>query len=136
MLGLLLYPHRSLRRAAEAMPSSSFGTSGLRDYAQLLANTMAAQSRLYDLPSDVLAANHLDFKDAWRLIALRGRGTGGESTYSVLCNPEIVDHSGGSYEYESSFAFACVPAHLAAPRKLKVRYRTIHGSAREVDCDA
>jgi hypothetical protein len=43
---VLLYPDPRLRRRAEKIPSSAFGTPGIRNLAQTLANCLAAGHRL------------------------------------------------------------------------------------------
>jgi peptide deformylase len=125
MIKVLLYPSPALRRTADKIPDSVFGTNGLRRYADVLKNTMMAAGN----GANVLCASHVNFPYVWRVLTLRT-----PEGYSTLCNPEIVDLGSELYGTETSYPFACVPAHLAAPVKLTVRYRTAEGERREVEC--
>ena len=124
---VLLYPDPRLRRRAEKIPSSAFGTPGIRNLAQALANCLAALEREM---GDVLACTQVEIDPPWRVLALRTpRGI------AVMCNPEITSHENEVVEFEMSFSFLSTPVQLLAPRKLTVQYRTPEGERREVECD-
>lgn len=130
---VLYFPDVRLRRRADPLPSSAFGTPGLRDYAQYLANDLHSVTASGEDFCDVLAATHIDLNPPWRVIALRTAGAVGG--ISLLCNPEIRDERDNVIEFETCAAFLCVPVRLAAPRHLTVQYRGIDGKMRETDCD-
>jgi peptide deformylase len=125
---VLLFPHAMLRRRADPLPDSAFGTSALRDYCQVMANLLVATERAH-----VLAGTQIDFDPPWRVLAL-SVGNAKGSGYSVMCNPVIKDEGGEAAEFEMSASFACVPVVLSAPDKLTVQYRKPDGSRREVVC--
>ena len=124
---LVLFPDRKLRRRAESLPGSAFGTSTLRTYCQVIANLLTSAERAH-----VLAATQVDLDPAWRVIAVSAEN--GKSGVSILCNPVVTNEGGGSLDFENSASFACVPCQLSAPSKLTVEYRTPDGKARKVEC--
>jgi peptide deformylase len=125
---VLLFPNEKLRRRASPLPDSAFGTSGLRDYCQLLANLLKATERAH-----VLASTQIDFDPPWRVLALSVDNASGGGC-SILCNPVIKDEGGEAVEFEMSASFACVPVMLSAPDRLTVQYRKPMGERREVVC--
>jgi len=122
---IVQFPSDKLRRRAEPLSDAAFGTSGLRDYCQVLANLLTAAER-----ADVLAGTMVDFDPAWRVLAMSANN----GAVSILCNPEIRDMSGEQIGFEPCASFACVPAVLSAPGRLVVQYRKPDGTRREVVC--
>jgi peptide deformylase len=123
---LLHFPQdaRLLRRRADPLPESAFGTDSLRIYASELGRLLVAHEGMG------LAATQVDFDPAWRIVVI-AQG----SNYSALCNPEIVSTRGESWATEGCLSFASVPEPLPAPAGLVVRYRSVDGKRREVECD-
>jgi peptide deformylase len=131
---VILFPDPKLRRRAETVPDAVFGTSGLREYCQLLANLLVAVEQ-----ADVLAGTQIDFDPSWCVLALQtgndARSISSHKTsVSVLLNPVIRDESGEAVEFEKSASFACVPCLLSAPTKMTVEYRKVDGTRRKVEC--
>jgi peptide deformylase len=122
---VILFPDPKLRRRAETVPDAVFGTSGLREYCQLLANLLVAVEQ-----ADVLAGTQIDFEPSWCVLALQTS----DKAVSVLLNPVIRDESGESVAFEKSASFACVPCLLSAPTKMTVEYRKVDGTRRKVEC--
>src|ERR1019366_2077361 len=88
---VILFPDPKLRRRAETVPDAVFGTSGLREYCQLLANLLVAVEQ-----ADVLAGTQIDFEPSWCVLALQTS----DKAVSVLLNPVIRDESGESVAFE------------------------------------
>src|ERR1019366_7614600 len=63
---VILFPDPKRRRRAETVPDAVFGTSGLREYCQLLANLLVAVEQ-----ADVLAGTQIDFDPSWCVLALQ-----------------------------------------------------------------
>jgi peptide deformylase len=114
-----------LRRVADPLPDSAFGTEKLKTFAELMAIEMVEREGVG------LASTQTDIHPAWRIIVL---GLGAQKA-STLCNPEIIDHSGESWATEGCLSFASVHEQLPAPASLTVRYRTVDGQSRETTCD-
>lgn len=129
---LLRYPDARLRRRAEPLPSSAFGTPGIERYCRVLGELLGATEG-----TDCLAATHVDLDPPWRVLALRvpSPRPGKPWGVTVLCNPEVVSHADEVVEFETCLPFWCVPVRVAAPRALTVRYRVPGGGNREVECD-
>jgi hypothetical protein len=62
---ILRYPDARLRRRAEPLPSSAFGTPGIARLAQEMASALASLPE--EERCDVLAGTQLDIEPAWRV---------------------------------------------------------------------
>jgi peptide deformylase len=125
---LLYYPDARLRRRAEPIPASAFGTPGIDRYGQALASVLGSVGE--DQRGDVLASTQVDLDPPFRMLALKTA-----SGITLLCNPTIKSYGDEVEEFEASLSFLCVPVRLPAPRKLTVEYRRPDGARREVVCD-
>jgi peptide deformylase len=124
---LLQFPQDAwlLRRRADPLPDSAFGTDTLKAFASELAETMLEHGGIG------LAATQVDFNPAWRVIALQVSG----NMTSTLCNPQIVSTRGESWASEGCLSFASVPEQMPAPGSLVVQFRSVDGKRHEVECD-